>query len=81
LGIGHDIAKRYTGQSFSKDDSSQCLELLWQAHQELMREVFILHLLTQTFEIIDNNLEPIEHLWNGLIILHLKVGQLVLEHV
>jgi hypothetical protein len=38
-----------------------------------MREVLILHLLTQTLEIIDDNLEHIEHLWNELIILHLEV--------
>jgi hypothetical protein len=39
-----------------------------------MREVLILHFLTQILEIINNDLEPIEHLQNRLIILHLKVG-------
>ena len=57
---GHHITKHLIWsdilQSISKGDSSQCLESLWQTHQELEREVLILHLLTQTLEIIDDDL-------------------------
>ena len=52
-----------------------------QAHQEPMRDIIIIDLLTQSLQVIDNHLQPMKHLWNALIILHLEACQLVLENV
>jgi hypothetical protein len=46
-----------------------------------VREIFILHFFTKALEIINDDLEPIEHLRNRLINLYLEVEYLVLEHI
>ena len=46
-----------------------------------MRDIIILDLLSQCLQIIDNDLQSMEHLWNALIILHLETCQLALENV
>ena len=46
-----------------------------------MRDIIILDLLSQSLQVIDNYLQPMEHLWNALIILYLEACQFVLEDV
>ena len=46
-----------------------------------MRDIIIIDLLTQCHQVIHNHLEPMEHLQNALIILHLKACELVIENV
>ena len=46
-----------------------------------MRDIIIIDLLTQSLQIINNHLQSMKHLQNGLIILHLEAYQLVLENV
>ena len=45
-----------------------------------MRDIIILD-LEQSLQVIDNYLQPMEHLRNALIILHLEACQLVLQDV
>ena len=46
-----------------------------------MRDIIIINLLSQSLQVIDNHLQPMEHLRNALIILHLEACQLILEDV
>jgi hypothetical protein len=46
-----------------------------------MGDIIILDLLSQYLQVIDNDLQSMEHLQNALIILHLETCQLVLEDV
>jgi hypothetical protein len=46
-----------------------------------MKNIIIIDLLTQSFQVIDNHLQSMEHLQNALIILHLEACQLVLEDI
>ena len=46
-----------------------------------MRDIIVLVLLSQSLQVIDNYLQPMEHLQNALIILYLEDCQLVLENV
>ena len=46
-----------------------------------MRDIIILDLFSQSLQIIDNDLQAMEHLRYALIIFHLETCQLVLEDV
>ena len=46
-----------------------------------MGDIIIIYLLSQSLQIIHNHLEPMKHLRDALIILHLEACQLVLEDV
>ena len=46
-----------------------------------MRDIIIIDLLSQSFQVIDNHLQMMEHLRNALIFLYLEACQFILDDI